>query len=476
MNNNLRNALVITALLASTVSTKAQVESVGKVIDYTTHEYVKDGVEIYQLNLDGKSTIKYTLQEGTNTNTSYTCYVELRKGTTTNYEVIESHHYGFVRDRRKNVKIYKLTNATYGNNKTYFKYNSNEVLDCDTISGEFHVEDGTSDYYLYFPFLMTESAYTGYSQGVLGSWHGQNGIEFDDANGINKYSYCNMHRLTATVPRYDIYDDKPLWKADGEDTESTTDIKSNRMNAMSHDSRSIGVTVHRNLVKGSWTTLSLPFDVSVADLKTDDALGSDARISEFSDVHLDIERVNFKTISNSTATLKAGKPYLVYYNGENKSSFFVPNVKFDYTSTTAVNELASRKSDNVSHGYTYNAVLQPTEQGSETEQLDGGCMVYVATPVDGVQHLKKLKQGGSIKGFRAYLHYPATAIQSAAKGTGYICIDNMLDGEATALPSVSVDGMPVSNAIYNLNGQYVGTDASQLPRGIYVRNGKKFYR
>lgn len=45
---------------------------------------------------------------------------------------------------------------------------------------------------------------------------------------------------------------------------------------------------------------------------------------------------------------------------------------------------------------------------------------------------------------------------------------NVQFAEVTAIPTLSADKMPVSQRIHNLNGQYVGTDISRLPRGIYI--------
>ena len=35
---------------------------------------------------------------------------------------------------------------------------------------------------------------------------------------------------------------------------------------------------------------------------------------------------------------------------------------------------------------------------------------------------------------------------------------------------------PADNRIFTVNGVYVGTDASSLPKGIYIMNGKKFVK
>ena len=38
------------------------------------------------------------------------------------------------------------------------------------------------------------------------------------------------------------------------------------------------------------------------------------------------------------------------------------------------------------------------------------------------------------------------------------------------------EGKPADNRIYTVDGRYVGTDASKLDKGIYIRNGKKIIK
>ena len=125
-------------------------------------------------------------------------------------------------------------------------------------------------------------------------------------------------------------------------------------------------------------------------------------------------------------------------------------------------------------------MLEPTKvnnNGDATYNSDNRA-VYIANPdEDGVQKLKKLSPDGSIKAFRAYLYFPVSnnEFEAGAKESSlFLSLDDILDGGITGVDKITVDGKPVNNNIYNLNGQLVGTDASVLPQGIYVRNGKKF--
>lgn len=53
--------------------------------------------------------------------------------------------------------------------------------------------------------------------------------------------------------------------------------------------------------------------------------------------------------------------------------------------------------------------------------------------------------------------------------------EDIIDGEPTQITNLDgQDIVPVGKAIYNLNGQYMGTSIDKLNRGIYVIGGKKF--
>lgn len=387
---------------------------------------------------------------------------------------------------------------TFDNNQNQiYNYNWGTSTSGTSIQGTFHVTDGADGDYLSMTIGTDNSNDNpGFSVNrvVVGTTdkpgtYNYSGTTYYYYTSDNIYLYLiepfdyyiiqnELSELSSTTTRYDIYDDQPLWKKDSEDLTSATAYQSNRMDAKAHDDE-ISVYVHRSMKKGTWTTLCLPFDISVANLKNENALGYDVKISEFEGVDLTNDIVNFKSIDENTTTLQAGKPYLIYYNGEDKSSFFAPHVTFNYTSATdqtALTALNNRKSTTTSNGYYYTGVLEPLTNDAtvSTEELNGGCIVYIASPgTDGSQHLKKLKDGGKIKAFRAYLYYPKSGATNAAQGKGIISIDSELN-DPTAITKVMVDGKQVSNRIYNLQGQCVGTEPGQLPAGVYVRNGKKF--
>ena len=52
------------------------------------------------------------------------------------------------------------------------------------------------------------------------------------------------------------------------------------------------------------------------------------------------------------------------------------------------------------------------------------------------------------------------------------CID-VSESSSSGITEVEVDDRPDDTRIYTVDGRYVGRDASRLPRGIYIMNGRK---
>ena len=66
--------------------------------------------------------------------------------------------------------------------------------------------------------------------------------------------------------------------------------------------------------------------------------------------------------------------------------------------------------------------------------------------------------------------------QNASMSRTFV-INGIADNTVTEISGVVIDnGMAETGRIYNLNGQYMGDNASKdnLPKGLYIMNGKKF--
>lgn len=476
--NKILHIVVAVALTLVTLSAAAQVEYPVETVQLDTTNmkltYDKPNIKVPDLNFKGKTVVKFTLHDltpDTVKNVSYVVTVSLKRFYSTGTKTKATISYGFVRDSI-GERFYKLYDNE--NNGYAFYYKDEDIVYSDSVNGSLELE--TTDSKIYLDYFYQRRDCYGYKFYWVTDYTGSHMVKYD---GVNFKNYMNGivgingHSKT-TICNY-IFDDKPLWVVDGEDTNDPTNILSNRLNKKYQGSFSIDIFVKRKLYAGTWTTLCLPFNVERSYITQ---LGSNVKIASFSNVDTTKQQINFRTADlgyNSTFKLKKGQPYLVYYEGEDKDGFWVKS-SFNYTTEEYQKELTALKNrkSSASNGYYFVGLLEPTEAGAESEELNGGSMVYITKPIDGKQHIKRLADGGRINGFRAYLYYPPEATDAAAKGSGIISIDEVLDGDATGLVTVAVDGKPISNRIYNLQGQYVGTRASSLQPGIYVRNGKKF--
>ena len=423
---------LVAALGMMTINSMAQVERPGQttVLDAKWTEIsepsaTSDG----DLHLAGQSTINFTIQDkGTGRNYTYIATLEVRgkdgKAKATKY-------YKISYDTHLFFSKYKWEESDDKTNWTEIKNISDK-----STTGSITIENGATGDYLYMEISGTGEVI--------------------------------LTALSSTTKRYDIYDHVGLF---GNDT-GTADIQSNRIK--DHNDP-IDVYVHRTIAgDGAWSTLCLPFDLT--DVKVKKAFGDEIVYAEFDHVNLTKKEIHFKS---TTGGMTAGQPYLLKNSKATIDNFFADDVTFTKTGIETINN-NGRKSTKESEGYYYVGLLEPTKvnnNGDATYNFNNRA-VYIANPdEDGVQKLKKLSTNGTIKAFRAYLYFPVSNNEFEAgdkESSLFLSLDDILDGGITGVDKITVDGKPVNNNIYNLNGQLVGTDASVLPQGIYVRNGKKF--
>ena len=418
---------LVAALGMVTINSIAQVERPGQttVLDAKWTEIsepsaTSDG----DLHLAGQSTINFTIQD---------------KGTGLNYTYIATLEVRGKDGKAKATKYYKISYVIFSEYKweeSDDKTNWTEIKNISdkSTTGSITIENGATGDYLYMEISGTGEVI--------------------------------LTALSSTTKRYDIYDHVGLFGGD-----TGTDIESNRIK--DHNAP-IDVYVHRTIAgDGAWSTLCLPFDLT--DFKVRKAFGDSIVYAEFDHVDLTKKEIHFQSTKEG---MKAGQPYLIKNSKATIDNFFADDVTFTKDSIETINN-NGRKSTKESEGYYYVGLLEPTKVNNygDATYNPNNRAVYIANPDNGVQKLKKLSTDGIIKAFRAYLYFPVSnnEIEAGAKESSlFLSLDDILDGGITGVDKITVDGKPVNNNIYNLNGQLVGTDASVLPQGIYVRNGKKF--
>ena len=197
--------------------------------------------------------------------------------------------------------------------------------------------------------------------------------------------------------------------------------------------KTVDVKVTRSIKAGQWNPLCLPFAMTAEQIS--DAFGSGAKVAAFQNA------ADNNLAFESTTAIEAGLPYLVK-PAQNVTEFTVEQVELkNLTSGAAANN----------RDWTF--------VGTINETTPSGNVFYFAN--DNV--LRQLGSG-SIKALRGYL-VSADAAASAATFT--------VDGTTTGIMTVDGQVATGDNRVYNLQGQYVGTQLQSLPKGIYIVNGKK---
>lgn len=197
--------------------------------------------------------------------------------------------------------------------------------------------------------------------------------------------------------------------------------------------KTVDVKVTRSIKAGQWNPLCLPFAMTAEQIS--DAFGSGAKVAAFQNA------ADNNLAFESTTAIEAGLPYLVK-PAQNVTEFTVEQVELkNLTSGAAANN----------RDWTF--------VGTINETTPSGNVFYFAN--DNV--LRQLGSG-SIKALRGYL-VSADAAAGAATFT--------VDGTTTGIMTVDGQVATGDNRVYNLQGQYVGTQLQSLPKGIYIVNGKK---
>ena len=215
------------------------------------------------------------------------------------------------------------------------------------------------------------------------------------------------------------------------------------------EAKNVNVTLKRTLYgDGGWNTLCVPFSLTAAQVTA--AFGNDVELRKLSS----IEGTTLKFVSTDIIT--AGEPCLIKvakdgstYNFEGVATIAVANNK-DYTFSM------------VSGDIQFLGIYSPMDV--VTENPAGPSTGYYAFLGEGNKFFKAQAET-KMKGFRAFFLVPNNVPSNALKA--------VIDGTATGIEDLVIDGVKANGHVYNLNGQYVGNSLNGLQSGIYIQNGKK---
>ena len=206
------------------------------------------------------------------------------------------------------------------------------------------------------------------------------------------------------------------------------------------------VTLRRTLYDDGWNTLCLPFSLTEAQAKL--AFGDGVELRE-------LEKVEGTTlIFKAVKGLTAGVPCLIRPSRVAEDNTYT----FSGVQTTVVTA-DSRAKDAVGGAISFTGIYSPVDVTGWADSHK-----YVAFLGAGNKFFRALS-GKPMKAFRAFFMVPETASVSAVKA--------VIDGTATGIEDLVIDGAKANGRVYNLNGQYVGNSLNGLQPGLYIQNGKK---
>lgn len=214
------------------------------------------------------------------------------------------------------------------------------------------------------------------------------------------------------------------------------------------EAKNVNVTLKRTLYgDGGWNTLCVPFTLTEAQTKA--AFGADVELRELESVAgntLTFKKVNSVT-ANVPCLIKLSEAYA-------KDTYTFPGVN---TVAAKVDDFGS---DKVNAAISFIGIYSSkdvTEWAIEGKD-------YVAY-LGANNTFFKAKADTKMKAFRAFFVIPENTPASAVKA--------VIDGNATGIEDLVIDGVKANGRVYNLNGQYVGNSLNGLQSGIYIQNGKK---
>ena len=213
------------------------------------------------------------------------------------------------------------------------------------------------------------------------------------------------------------------------------------------------VTLKRTFVKdNTWYTISLPFDVTIADSPL---AGADVR--EMSDASIDDGKITLNFTENSLTKMEAGKAYLIKWaEGDDLVNPYFKEAKFNELEEDE--ELIVKNSFDLGNGkfITFKGTFAPISFDEDDKSVllvgDNNSLYYPqATASLGAQ--------------RAYFQLEGFEAGDPAAADAPAFVLNF--GDATGFSNLNVE--KVSNEYFDLSGRRV----AQPTKGVYIVNGKK---
>lgn len=216
------------------------------------------------------------------------------------------------------------------------------------------------------------------------------------------------------------------------------------------------VTLTKPLKANVWNAICLPF--SMTEQQVRNAFGEDARIAEFKKV----EESGKKDVAlfgmHYYQLITAGKPCLIKPS-KVSDNYTITGVTIDTEKALTVTD-SNKKFDFVG---TYAPTTMPVN--SHFLGSNDGKLYYITADKE-ISGLKAFFQPVSTSNAKLSIAFDSTDNDFDNNTTGIEAIKDYMDQDAA--------NSSANKGIYNINGQFMGTNPAILPQGIYVKNGKKF--
>lgn len=216
------------------------------------------------------------------------------------------------------------------------------------------------------------------------------------------------------------------------------------------------VTLTKPLKAKVWNAICLPF--SMTEQQVRNAFGKDARIAEFKKVDESGKKAVASFGMHYYQLITAGKPCLIKPSQVN-DTYTIKGVTID-----AENALTIADSNNLFDFVgTYASTTMPVN--SHFLGSNDGKLYYITADKE-ISGLKAFFQPVSTSNAKLSIAFDSTDNDFDNNTTGIEAIKDYMDQDAA--------NSSANKGIYNINGQFMGTNPAILPQGIYVKNGKKF--
>ena len=274
-------------------------------------------------------------------------------------------------------------------------------------------------------------------------------VKCDQIPTIEKQTFEHMANTTIYVrdkTTYDDYKKANIWRSYDEST-NNKNIK-----------YAYPFPYEYEFESGKWLTAVFPISMSEHTVLSN--FGQGTIVAYLKSAKYDKEAKEYQLHFEYTNAIEANTPYLIKIG--NSTSDFVSDTEGDPNAATLTKSVSiENKSDYEAQMIGVYSQYTLSKNEFYLRNKDGKLFFYLATGDDGSFvgankcYFKILDQNGNLV---------------PAKFSCYF--DN--SGEATAFRTVtSRQNESFHKGIFNIYGQYVGDDTENLPKGIYIVNGKK---